>query len=442
MRAFCHYLHCLSMPKKDPYYHNFGTYRWIHKTKLGDMFHIPVTDRLNKRRQCVHKTIGRSGTLFCHFLLILVRWHWILLAGWCWCWLRFERCCALLRACCIAAAAAVAAAAGRRRGRLAAKVRWQAMEAIAQSLRSSRIDATAGGEDVHELMHRRGWSDGLPLVPPTPVRVAAILQGTARAPSEVLGTCPPANGTVTVEKAAIAAVMAGCEPKHFRVVLAGVEAMLDPAFNVHGNSSTTMGATPALVVSGAARDEAGLNYQHGALGSGTRANAAIGCAAAAATCCVARSSFALCLPSRCGTGWLPLLLGWWLAGGRRALKLLLQNVGGARIGGTESTTLGTPMKFTMCLAEWEERAPSWESYGRTQGYEAGQSVVTLLPVVGGPHQLVDFATRDAHELCGLLAETMSTALSPSMPVCPVVVGPQRLNVLTGSPLCPSLGGVC
>jgi hypothetical protein len=72
MRAFCHYLHCLSMPKKDPYYHNFGTYSWIHMTKLGDRFHIPVTDRLNKRRPCVQKTIGRSGTLFCHFLLILV----------------------------------------------------------------------------------------------------------------------------------------------------------------------------------------------------------------------------------------------------------------------------------------------------------------------------------------------------------------------------------
>eukprot|EP00911_Craspedida_sp_UC1_P001306 UC1_evm1s985 len=108
----------------------------------------------------------------------------------------------------------------------------------------------------------------------------------------MLGVCPPNLNPVSVEAVAINAVLAGCLPVHFRVVIAAVEAMLDEDFNLHGNHATTMGATPCVIVSGPVRLIAGLNTSHGALGSGTRANACIG----------------------------------------RTLKLVLQNVGGAKLG--------------------------------------------------------------------------------------------------------------
>ena len=125
-----------------------------------------------------------------------------------------------------------------------------------------------------------------------PARVKHMLTGTARNPDEILGHCAPMYGEVSIEKVAINAVMAGCKPQHLRIVLAAVEAMLTDEFNIHGVHATTMGATPAVIVHGPARHEAGLALEHGALGSsGTRANTTIG----------------------------------------RALKLLLQNCGGARL---------------------------------------------------------------------------------------------------------------
>ena len=109
---------------------------------------------------------------------------------------------------------------------------------------SSKISLQGdGAEDLFE------YGNGYPCVPPTEARVRALLAATRRAPTEVLGICPPNNNEVTVEKAAINAVLAGCAPRHFRVALAAVEAMLDPVFGLHGNHATTMGATPLVVAS-------------------------------------------------------------------------------------------------------------------------------------------------------------------------------------------------
>jgi hypothetical protein len=142
--------------------------------------------------------------------------------------------------------------------------------------------------------------------------------------------------------------MAGCEPRQLTTVLAAVECLLDPEFNAHGVSATTMGATPCSIVSGPVRTAAGVNSGMGALGSGHRANGCIG----------------------------------------RAVKLVLQNCGGAKLGGTESTTLGTPMKYTMCVAEREEVAPEWLPYHVEQhGADPADSVVTMLAVMSGPHQV-------------------------------------------------------
>lgn len=237
---------------------------------------------------------------------------------------------------------------------------------------------TMDKEDLQEHMHASGWSDGLPLVQPTHARIECMLLGTDKPRECVLGECPPMYRKVTVANVALNAVMAGCEPRHFRIVLAAVEGLLSDAFNLHGVHATTMGATPCVIVNGPARIEAGLNSAHGALGSGCRANATIG----------------------------------------RALKLVLQNVGGAKLGGTESTTLGSPSKFTLCVAEAEQEVAScgWLPLHQTRGANKGDSVVTVLAVTSGPTQLVDFATRDPLQLAELLSCHLAQAYAPHMPM--------------------------
>eukprot|EP00756_Hemistasia_phaeocysticola_P001076 Hpha_TRINITY_DN10782_c0_g1::TRINITY_DN10782_c0_g1_i1::g.43743::m.43743 len=247
--------------------------------------------------------------------------------------------------------------------------------------------------DVTEYLFEQGYTDGLPVVPPTEPKVAAMLTGTSKLPSQVLGKVAPNYGVLTVEKAAVAAVMAGCEPRQFRVVLAAAEAILDPAFNIHGMHATTMGATPCLIVNGPVRHQAGLNMKHGALSSGSRANACIG----------------------------------------RALKLIIQNVGGAVLGGTESTTLGTPMKFTMCIAEYEEHAKGWKPYHATRGFDPSESSVTAVAVSGGPFQLCDF-NSSGRSLLNILADHLAVAYASNMPMindAVVVLSPEHYNTLTG-----------
>ena len=138
-------------------------------------------------------------------------------------------------------------------------------------LRSRRVEIGVD-EDEQEAMFARGWSDGLPLVPPTEERVLRMLDGTARDPQEVLGLVPPALATATVEKIAINAVMAGCKPEYLPVVLAAVEAVLDDSFAMHGVLATTMFVGPVVIVNGPVRRQIGMNAKGNALGQGNRAN--------------------------------------------------------------------------------------------------------------------------------------------------------------------------
>ena len=142
-------------------------------------------------------------------------------------------------------------------------------------LKSRRIEI-GEDEDEHEAMFARGWSDGLPLVPPTEERVLRMLDGTARDPQEVVGLAPPALAAATVEKIGINAVMAGCKPEYLPVVLAAVEAVLEEQFAMHGVLATTMFVGPVLIVNGPVRRRIGMNAKGNALGQGNRANAAIG----------------------------------------------------------------------------------------------------------------------------------------------------------------------
>ena len=234
-------------------------------------------------------------------------------------------------------------------------------------LRARKIEI-APADDVHEFLFDQGFTDGLPVVPPTPERVLRMLGGTERDPQQVVADIPPNYAPATVEKIAINAALAGCRAEHLPVVIAAIEAICTKEFNIHGVNATTMGASPVLVVNGPIRERIGMNMRLGVLGQGTRANAAIG----------------------------------------RAVRLAVRNIGGAQPGGTERSTLGNPMKFTMCFAEWEERSP-WEPLHVERGFDAADSVVTAFAMSSGPALCVDQSSRTARQLAGSFGLSLEAA---------------------------------
>lgn len=249
------------------------------------------------------------------------------------------------------------------------------------------------GEDVEEILYASGFTDGLPVIPPTRRRVRRMLQGTIRAPLEVLGFCPPGYYEVSVERLAVCAVMAGCRPAHFRLVLAAMEAVLDERFNIHGVNATTMGAAPIVIVNGPARHECKVNMQIGVAGSGHRANA---------TVC-------------------------------RAVKLALQNIGRSALGGTESTTIGSPNKYGLCIAEWEERAPAWAPL-HVEEHDGdllpSDSSVTVVSATGSLTQFVDKGFAHADDIIAELGRQMRGALSPGIPYvsdCTLIISPEHYD---------------
>ena len=250
----------------------------------------------------------------------------------------------------------------------------------------------APADDAVEFMFDQGFSDGLPLVPPTPERVLRMLAGTHRAPQELIATVPPNMGLATVEKIAINAVMAGCRPEYMPVIIAAVEAVCTDAFNIHGVTATTMGAAPVMVVNGPIAARIGMNAGLGALGAGNRANATIG----------------------------------------RALRLVVRNVGGATTGGVERSTLGNPMKFTMCFAELEDYAP-WAPLHVERGFDAEDSVVTVFAMTGGPVHIVDQTSRAPDQIAGSLGLGLEGVFLPKLRNLPIdallVVCPEHINTL-------------
>ncbi|MFK7751783.1 MAG: TlpA family protein disulfide reductase [Sedimentitalea sp.] len=248
-------------------------------------------------------------------------------------------------------------------------------------------------DDVAEFMFDQGFSDGLPVVPPTPERVLRMLGGTHRAASDVIATVAPNMGEATVEKIAINAVMAGCKPEYLPVVIAAIEAVCTDEFNIHGVTATTMGAAPVMVVNGPIRHKIGMNMQLGALGAGNRANATIG----------------------------------------RAVRLVIRNVGGATTGGVERSTLGNPMKFTMCFAEWEERSP-WPALHVERGFKPDDSVVTVFAMTGGPVHIVDQTSRGSDQIAGSLGLGLEGVFLPKLRNLSIdallVVCPEHLDTLT------------
>jgi hypothetical protein len=200
----------------------------------------------------------------------------------------------------------------------------------------ARSVALAPLEDEIEACFDRGWTDGLPVVPPTPERVLRMLEGTSQRPDEVVAVVPPDLAPCTVEKVAINAVMAGCRPEYLPVVIAALQAACTPEFNIHGVLATTYSVGPVVIVNGPIARAIGMNAGINVLGQGNRANATIG----------------------------------------RALQLVIRNVGGGRPGEIDRATFGNPGKYTFCFAEDEEGSP-WEPLSVERGAPAGTSAVTV-----------------------------------------------------------------
>jgi hypothetical protein len=254
-------------------------------------------------------------------------------------------------------------------------------------LASRRVEIGAA-EDPVEACFDRGWTDGLPVVPPTPERVLRMLQGTSRAPDEVLGLMPPDLAPCTVEKVAVNAVMAGCKPEYLPVVLAAVEAALIDEFGTHGVLCTTMFAGPVVIVNGPVAPRVGLNSGVNALGQGHPANASIG----------------------------------------RALQLVIRNVGGGRPGELDRSTLGTPGKYSFCFAEAEH--PAWEPLSVERGFARGASTVTLF-AGEGVQGIVDQKSRTPESLARSFALCLRAVDHPKLAMAGdalLVVSPEHSRV--------------
>ena len=229
--------------------------------------------------------------------------------------------------------------------------------------KARNIELPRLADDI-EACYERGWTDGLPVVPPTRERVLEMLGGTRRDPQDVVGVIPPDRIECTVEKAAINAVMAGCKPEYFPVVLTAIEAALVPDFGLHGILCTTNFVGPVVMVNGPIARAIGMNCKVNALGQGNRANATIG----------------------------------------RALQLVVRNVGGGRPGEIDRAVLGNPGKYTFCFAE-DEDDPAWESFAMERGYARTASTVTLF-CGEGVTPVMDEISRTPESLAGSFAAVL------------------------------------
>jgi peroxiredoxin len=230
--------------------------------------------------------------------------------------------------------------------------------------------ARAPGFDLLEDLFERGWTDGLPVVPPTRARVDATLG--AADPQQSLGPVPPGMGELTLERLAACAVLAGCHPSYFPVVTAAAEALLDPAFNIHGQTNSTHSCGPIVIVNGPVRAALGLNGGINALGGWSRANATIG----------------------------------------RAMRLVVGLTGGGRPGHLDRATQGQPGKISFCFAENEEASP-WDSLAVSRGFAPTDSVVTLY-CGDGPMCISNHYAPEAAQIVASLADAGGACFSPNV----------------------------
>ena len=240
---------------------------------------------------------------------------------------------------------------------------------------------------LQETFFEKGWTDGLPVVPPTPERVSEFLEAMGREPNETIGLVPTRQRRITVEKCAINAVMAGCRPEYLPVVTAILTAMLDPTFNFHGSVTSTGGSAQLVVINGPIRDQLNLNSGVNLFGPGNRANATIG----------------------------------------RAVRLVLINVCGAKPGVLDKATHGHGGKYSMVIAEDEETSP-WPALHVTRGFPVDTSTVTVF-AAEAPHNVQDHKSTTGEGVLCSIAMEMASAGSWSDGESAVIVAPEHARLL-------------
>jgi hypothetical protein len=251
-------------------------------------------------------------------------------------------------------------------------------------------------EAMFDLLDARGLGDGLPVVPPTPERVDAMLAAADGDPDEVLFTLQPRAGIVTRRVVAVNAVMAGCPPATFPVVLTALRALAHPEVNIRGVNATTHLVAPMVLVHGEIVQSAGFNAGVGAFGPGNRANATVG----------------------------------------RAVRLVMLHVAGARPGSGDAATHGQPAKYTFCAAENLDATP-WESYPASRGVDAASAVTVHCGE--GPHNVHDAeAAGDPALILDKIASAMTSLGQNNAPISQaeyfVVLGPEHAASLAAGAL--------
>jgi len=223
-----------------------------------------------------------------------------------------------------------------------------------------------GLDAVNRFFAERDWSDGIPVIPPTPAAVEQMLQGTRRQPQDVIMVMEPGFGLATVEKIAINAVMAGCQPEQFPVLLAAIDALAQPQMNHRDMQVSGHTEAPLILVNGPIVKKAGINFATSAMGPGVvnSANTAIG----------------------------------------RALRLCLINIGYCKAGAGDPNFIGLPSKFGMCIAENEEISP-WQPYHMDLGFQRDESAVTVVSVTG-PTDILDSGSRSHEDTLNNIASMM------------------------------------
>jgi hypothetical protein len=250
-------------------------------------------------------------------------------------------------------------------------------------LTGSRIEVSADPAEFAALAADKGWGDGLPMVPPTPERVAEYVRAAGRDPADVVAQVPPRGADATVEALAVQAVLAGAPAAAMSLIAAAVGAVTERDFGLNAIQVTTAPVVPAFVVNGPARHSLRISYGAGCLGGADGSNASIG----------------------------------------RALRLALRNIGGQRIGMTSQSVFGQPARTAGILfGEWEEQSP-WPPLGERRDV-LGDAVTAFS--ANGSMNIVDNASKDADLLVDRISRSLaypgSNGYRPHTEFCTILVG--------------------
>src|SRR5882672_7005477 len=261
---------------------------------------------------------------------------------------------------------------------------------MAVTLTSKRYQVQDVGDAI-EFCFAQGWTDGLPVVPPTPERVGAMLEAARLAPQQQVAFITNRSVSVTAEKVAINAVMAGCRPEYMSVVVAAVEGIGDPAWSYHGPGTSTGGAGVLMIINGPITRELDINAGDNLFGPGWRSNLTIG----------------------------------------RALRLVMRNVCGSLPGMLDRGTLGHPGKLSFVIAENEADSP-WTPLHVERGFRPEQSTVTVI-ASEAPHQFYNQLSPTAEGVLATLADSMrisGTVMGQS--TYAVIVAGEHMRTIAGS----------